>query len=82
MTSILSGLGSLGSRRLGIMAAVAAVSLGLLSYLAMRSTEGPMGLLYSDLDLREAGQIVDQLDKAHITHRTEGGGNRLLVPVD
>jgi len=41
-----------------------------------------MGLLYSDLDLREAGQIVDQLDKAHITHRTEGGGNRLLVPVD
>lgn len=82
MTSILSGLGSLGPRRLGIMAAVAVVCLGLLSLLALRSNEGPMALLYADLDLREAGQIVDQLDKAHISHRTEAGGNRLLVPVD
>ncbi len=64
------------------MAAVAVICLGMLAFLALRSTEGPMALLYADLDLREAGQIVDQLDKAHIAHRTEAGGNRLLVPID
>lgn len=58
------------------------ICLGLLSFLALRSNEGPMSLLYADLDLREAGQIVDQLDKAHIAHRTEAGGSRLLVPID
>ena len=55
---------------------------GLLSYLAMRSDEGPMALLYADLDLREAGQVVDQLEKAHIGHRLEAGGSRVLVPGD
>jgi flagellar M-ring protein FliF len=64
------------------MAAVAVICLGLLAFLALRSNEGPMALLYADLDLREAGQIVDQLEKAHIAHRTEAGGNRLLVPID
>ncbi len=82
MTSILSGLRSLGAGRLGVMAAVAAICLGMLSYLALRSNEGPMALLYADLDLREAGQIVDQLEKAHIAHRTESAGSRLLVPID
>jgi len=61
---------------------VAAISLGLLGYLAMRDDAGPMALLYADLDMREAGQVVDQLDKAHIPHRTEAGGSRLLVPGD
>lgn len=82
MTSLLSGLRSLGPLRLGMMAMVAAISLGLLGYLAMRDDAGPMALLYADLDMREAGQVVDQLDKAHIPHRTEAGGSRLLVPGD
>ena len=64
------------------MVAVAAVCLGLLGYLALRDYTGPMALLYADLDMREAGQLVDQLDKAHIPHRTEAGGSRLLVPAD
>ena len=61
------------------MVAVALVCFGLLSYLAMRSNDGPMALLYGDLDLREASQVIDQLDKAHIAHKTEAGGSRVLV---
>lgn len=80
MTSVLSGLRSLGPIKLGAMAAVAIVCFGLLSFLALRGGDEPMALLYADLDLREAGQIVDQLDKAHIAHKTEGGGSRVAVP--
>ncbi len=82
MTSFMSGLRSLGALRLGAMAAVALVCFGLLSYLALRSNEGPMALLYGDLDLREAAQVGDLLDKAHIQHKTEGGGTRVLVASD
>ena len=46
----------------------------------MRDDSGPMALLYADMDLREAGQVVDQLDKAHIPHRIEAGGSRVLIP--
>ena len=82
MTSLISGLRSLGPLRLGAMAAVAMICFGLLSYLAMRSNDGPMALLYGDLDLREASQVIDQLDKAHIAHKTEAGGSRVLVSSD
>ena len=82
MTAVLAGLRALGPLRLGAMAAVAAVSLALLGYLALRSNDGPMALLYADLDLREAGQVVDQLERAHIPRQMEAGGARILVPAD
>lgn len=82
MTSLLTGLRSLGPLRLGAMVGVALICLGLLGFLALRNDNGPMALLYADLDLREAGQVVDQLDKARIPHRTEAGGSRVLVPAE
>ena len=82
MTSLLSGLRSLGPMKLGAMGAVAMICFGLLSFLTLRSNEGPMALLYGDLDLREASQVIDQLDKAHISHKSEAGGSRVLVAGD
>ena len=64
------------------MAAVALVSLALIGALTMRGGEGPMALLYADLDLREAGQVVEQLDRARIPKHIEAGGSRVLVPAD
>ena len=78
----MTGLRALGPMRLGILAMVALVSLGLMSFLALRGADGPMSLLYADLDLREASQLVDQLDRARIPHQIEGGGSRVLVPAD
>ncbi len=82
MRAILDGLKALGAARLAAMGGVAAVVLGLLAFMAMRGTAAPMALLYADLDLREAGQIVDQLEHAHIAHGLQGGGSRILVAVD
>ena len=72
---------ALGPARLAAMGGVAVAVLGLLAFMAMRGG-APMSLLYGDLDLREAGQIVDQLDHAHIAHEVQGGGSRILVPMD
>ncbi len=82
MTALLQSLRALGAKKLGAMAAVALVSLGLLGFLMIRGGEGPMALLYADLDLREAGQVVDQLDRARIPRQIEAGGTRILVPPD
>jgi flagellar M-ring protein FliF len=83
MTAVLAGLKALGPMRLAAMAGVGLLCLGLLAFLMLRGGgDGPMGLLYADLDLREAGQVADQLDKAHIAHQLEAGGSRVLVPAD
>ena len=79
MGAIAAGLKALGPTKLGALAAVALLSLGLVGFLASRGSSSPMALLYADLDLREAGQVVDQLDRARIPHQLEGGGNRILV---
>ncbi len=63
------------------MGGVAVATLGLLAFLALRGGE-PMALLYADLDLKEAGQITDQLDHAHITHQEDGSGTRIMVPAN
>ncbi|GBR51756.1 flagellar MS-ring protein [Neokomagataea thailandica NBRC 106555] len=38
------------------------------------------GLLYRDLDPREAGEIVEQLTKAHVPYRLEDQGGAIFVP--
>ncbi len=82
MGALIAGLRSLGPKRLMGMALVALVSMALIAFLALRSTEGPMALLYADLDLREASQIVDQLERARIPRQLDGAGSRILVPAD
>lgn len=78
---VLDGLKSLGMGRLIAMAAVAGAMLLLLAFVAFRGGNGGgMALLYSDIDLREASQIVEQLDHAHIAHEAQGDGSRILVP--
>ena len=82
MSPLLAGMRALGPLKLGALALVALLSMGLLGLLAMRGSMAPMALLYSDLDLREAGQVADVLERAHIPHQAEAGGNRILVPAD
>ena len=82
MVSLLNGLRALGLAKLAALAGVALVSLGLIGFLALRDTSAPMSLLYGDLDLREAGQVVEQLTRARIPYGTEAGGTRVTVPAD
>jgi flagellar M-ring protein FliF len=83
MKPLLDGLKALGPARL---AAMGAVALGLLAFLAvmiMRSgSSDQMALLYGDLDPRDAGQIVDSLNHRHIPYRIGAGGGQILIPAD
>ncbi|MCQ8239234.1 flagellar basal-body MS-ring/collar protein FliF [Rhizosaccharibacter radicis] len=83
MKPLLAGFRTLGPARL---AAMGAVALGMLAMLAVLALHGGgharMALLYGDLDLREAGQIAEALDKAHIPHELGGSDDRIMVPAD
>ncbi len=82
MTGVLDGLKALGAARLAAMGAVAVGVFGLLLVLAMHGGGARMGLLYGDLDLREAAQMADVLDRQHIAHQLGAGGSEILVPAD
>lgn len=82
MKDILASLRSLGVPRLITLGVVAVGLLGLLGALALRGSQEPMSLLYRDLDLHEAAQMAEDLDKAHIPHVVSPQGDSIQVPRD
>jgi flagellar M-ring protein FliF len=77
---ILDGFKALGPARLMALGAVALGMLVMLALLALRGgAPAQQALLYGDLDLREASQMADALDKAHIAHQELGNGDRIMV---
>ena len=81
MAALLEGFKALGIGRLIAMAAVAGAMLLMLAFLAFRGGSGErMSLLYADMDLREAGQVADLLDRSHIAHEVGPDGTRISVP--
>jgi flagellar M-ring protein FliF len=82
MNGLLDGLKSLGVAKL---AAMGAVALGLLSFLAMLSLRGgseQMALLYADLDLRESAQVVEHLSRQKIPYQIGAQSAQILVPAN
>ena len=77
MNGLLDGLKALGPGRLVAMAAVAAAMLGLLTLLMLRAPTERMALLYADLDPREAGQVVEVLERQHVPHQLAGAGGQI-----
>lgn len=82
MNALVEGLKALGAARLVAMGVVAVGLLALLGMLAMRGGTDRMALLYTELDAREAGQIVEILERQKIPHQLGGGGTQILVPSD
>jgi len=82
MNGVLEGLKALGPVRLAAMGVVALGVFMLLLALALHGGAPQMGLLYADLDLREAAQMTDLLDRQHIPHQLGAGGTEILVPAD
>ncbi len=83
LKSVLDGFRALGPAKL---AAMGLVSLGMLCMLVLLTLRGGeadshLALLYGDLDIHEAGQMADILDKAHIPHELSGESDQIMVPV-
>ncbi len=82
--ALLDSLKALGPAKLAAMGLVAVGMLCMLAILVLRgggtADDARMALLYGDLDLHEAGQMADLLDKAHIPHQVSGQGDQIMVP--
>lgn len=70
------GIGRLAAI-LGIAAGLAAVGVAIFMNLGQ-----PKALLYSNLDLKEAGSITAALDQAGVKYEVKGDGSTILVPRD
>ncbi len=71
------GIGRLAAV-LGVAAGVAAVLVAVM----LRVGQAPDALLYSNLDLQEAGEITAALDQAGIKYATRGDGSTIMVNRD
>ena len=70
------GIGRLAAI-LGIGAGVAAVLVAMTMGLGQ-----PKALLYSNIDLKEAGVITQALDQAGVKYEVKGDGSTIMVPRD
>jgi len=80
LNALTEGFRALGTVRLLAMGAVALCLMVLLGVLALRGSPEQLALLYADLDTREAGQIVDALDRQKVTYQITAGGTQIMVP--
>lgn len=69
---------------LGRLAAFVGIGIGLAAALAavFMNVSRPNALLYSNLDLKEAGEITRALDQANIRYEAKGDGSTIMVARD
>ena len=82
MKALLENLKQLGLPRLAALGGVGVSMLVLLGVLVLHGVNATNGLLYRDLEPHEAGEIVDQLSKAHIKYRLQDQGSTIMVSDD
>ena len=82
MGNFVAQLRALGMWRLVALVGTAMLVLGLMVWLVVRASQPIMGLLYADLEQRDAGQVIAALDRAKVPYRVEGNGTRIMVPDD
>lgn len=80
LANLPTALRSLGPVRLAILGGVGLLTLALIGFLALRSADAPMALLYGELDQRDAAQVVAALERARVPHRISRSGNEIMVP--
>jgi flagellar M-ring protein FliF len=64
------------------MGVVALGLIGFFFYLMTRLSTPDMALLYSELDPKDGGAIVRQLEEQKIPHQVNAEGTRIMVPAD
>ena len=82
MNGFLQTMGRLGPVRLVALAAVAAAMLGFFLYIGNRVAAPTYSILYSELELKDSGQIVQKLEGMGVPYQLRGSGEAVLVPQD
>ena len=82
MNSFFASLQRFGIGRLAVILGVGGGAVAVLLAIVMNLTAEPMGLLYANLDLHEAGSITQALDAAGIKYEVKGDGSTIMVARD
>jgi flagellar M-ring protein FliF len=82
VNGLLQTLRGLGPMRLAMIGGVALATIAFFVFLTTRISQPGMALLYSDLDLRDSGQIVQKLDAMSVQYQLKANGAQILVPAD
>jgi flagellar M-ring protein FliF len=82
VNSIFASLQRFGVARLAVILGVGGGAVAVLLAIVMNLTAEPMGLLYSNLDLHEAGSITQALDQAGVKYELKGDGSTIMVARD
>jgi len=80
--NLIGQLRGLGRVQLGALAGVGLGVLGLIAWLVLRAGTPPMGLLYGELEVRDAGAVVAALERQRVTYRLAANGSQVLVPAE
>ena len=86
--AVLEGFRALGPAKLAALGLVTVGMICMLLLLVLRGgsgaegNEGGMALLYGDLDIHEASEMADLLDKSHIPHTLNATDDAISVPDD
>lgn len=82
MQKLIEQLRGLGRVQLAALAGVGIGVLGLIAWLVLRAGTPPMGLLYGELETRDAGAVVAALDRQRVPYRLAANGTQVLVPAE
>ena len=82
VNSFFAALQRFGIGRLAVLLGVGGGGAALLITILLNLATPPMGLLYSNLDLREAGSITQALDQGGIKYQVQGDGSTIMVARD
>ncbi len=82
MNGLLQTLRGLGPVRLAMIGGVTLAMIAFFAFLTTRISQPSMTLLYSDLELRDSGQITQKLDAMSVPYQIKGDGAQIMVPAD
>jgi flagellar M-ring protein FliF len=82
VNGFLQTMRTLGAVRLAAIALALAAMAAFFIVLANRVSTPQMGLLFSDLDERDSGQIVQKLETLNVPYELRASGSQIMVPVD
>ncbi len=82
MNNFLQSIKNLSAGRLASIVAIIIFLVSFFAYIAMQMGGTEYGVLYTDLELEDAKQIVSRLEGSNIKYRLAKNGTEILVPKD
>ncbi|MEP0706606.1 MAG: flagellar basal-body MS-ring/collar protein FliF [Parvibaculum sp.] len=80
MSNFSNLLRSLGVMRLAALALVGITLLGFFGFIALRMSDEPKALLFSDVGVEDAAKMVAELDATSVPYELRGDGSMIYVP--